>query len=596
MLEAYRRILCIDFEFYQPDGEQPVPRVMVVRDARTDEEHRYWVDDFGDRPPFDVGKDTLFVAWFASAELNCFHVLNWPIPANILDLFVEFRRHTNGLVLKHGASLNGALMYYGFPSINAKEEMRQLAMRESGQYTEQEKRALLDYCAADVRALVKILQVMLKSNHLDIARSVRIRGRYMKAVSAMEMCGVPIDIDILQILRERWQSIQQQLIDEFNPEYGIYEGSTFKDHLFERYLIENRIPWPRLDSGKLCKKADTFKQMAKVNAKIAPIHELRVTLSSLRLESLAVGSDGRNRCLLSPFGAKTSRNTPSNTKFIFGPATWIRGLIKPRSGYALVNIDWSQQEFAIAAALSGDDNMMAAYLSGDPYLHFAKLAGAVPEDGDSITHASEREIFKACVLGLQYGMGPVTLAYRIGDVKAKGRELILQHKEAFPRFWKYSEAAIHRALVDCEIHSVFDWRLKIAITPKYESLRNWPVQTNAAEMMRIAAILLTEHGLRVCAPVHDAFLIEVHQEDFIEQINLAQALMQKAGEIVLAGFPLRSEVHSIFYPDRYMDKRGKKMWDRIMKLANIDPDRKITNGICPISSLDRNHIPEHRPV
>ena len=70
--------------------------------------------------------------------------------------------------------------------------------------------------------------------------------------------------------------------------------------------------------------------------------------------NLAVGGDGRNRTMLSPFGTVTARNAPSTTKFIFGPSVWLRGLIKPAEGYGLAYIDWSQQEFAIAAALSGD--------------------------------------------------------------------------------------------------------------------------------------------------------------------------------------------------------------------------------------------------
>jgi DNA polymerase I len=74
----------------------------------------------------------------------------------------------------------------------------------------------------------------------------------------------------------------------------------------------------------------------------------------MRLSDLAVGSDGRNRTLLSAFRARTGRNQPSNTKFIFGPAVWLRGLIKPPPGHGIAYVDWSQQEFGIAAALSGD--------------------------------------------------------------------------------------------------------------------------------------------------------------------------------------------------------------------------------------------------
>lgn len=136
--------------------------------------------------------------------------------------------------------------------------------------------------------------------------------------------------------------------------------------------------------------------MARSYLEIALLRELRVALSQMRLSELAVGSDGRNRCLLSAFRARTGRNQPSNSEFIFGPAVWLRGLIQPKSGHGIAYIDWSQQEFGIAAALSGDPLMQEAYLSGDPYLAFAKQAGAVPVDATKQSHKAERDQFKAC--------------------------------------------------------------------------------------------------------------------------------------------------------------------------------------------------------
>ena len=62
---------------------------------------------------------------------------------------------------------------------------------------------------------------------------------------------------------------------------------------------------------------------------IGPLRELRYSLSKLRLNDLQVGSDGRNRTLLGLYGSKTGRNQPSNAKYIFGPAKWIRFLITP---------------------------------------------------------------------------------------------------------------------------------------------------------------------------------------------------------------------------------------------------------------------------
>ena len=109
--------------------------------------------------------------------------------------------------------------------------------------------------------------------------------------------------------------------------------------------------------------------------------------------------------MLSAFRSKTGRNQPSNTRSIVGPAVWLRGLIKPGGGRALAYVDYSQQEFGIAAALSGDPAMQEAYRSGDPYLAFAQQAGAAPAGATKISHHAVRAQFKVAGLAVQYGTG-----------------------------------------------------------------------------------------------------------------------------------------------------------------------------------------------
>ena len=79
-------------------------------------------------------------------------------------------------------------------------------------------------------------------------------------------------------------------------------------------------------------------------------------------------------------------------------------------GRAVGYVDWGQQEFGSAAALSGDQAMMEAYRSSDPYLTFAKQAGAVPLSATKESHPAEREQFKICALAVLYLMGPHSLA------------------------------------------------------------------------------------------------------------------------------------------------------------------------------------------
>ena len=92
------------------------------------------------------------------------------------------------------------------------------------------------------------------------------------------------------------------------------------------------------------------------------------------------------------------------------------------------------------------------------------------------------------------------------------------------------------------------------------------MQGNGAEMLRIACILLTEAGIRICAPVHDALLIELPMADIESGLAQAQGLMRLASRAVLGDFELGSDAKVVSYPDRYMDERGQVMWDTVMGL------------------------------
>ena len=562
-------IYLVDFEFHPArgrEGNPPVPVCMVVREWPSGRTTRHWQDDLKSMAtaPFPTGDKALCVAFYASAEMDCFEVLGWTLPAHVLDLFAEFRCMTNGLRLAHGSGLLGALMHFGLPTIGGeqKDAMRDLVLT-GGPWSPAEQLAILDYCESDVVALAKLLSAM--QGQIDWPRAL-LRGRYMKAVSRIQMNGVPLDKEALARLEGRWNAIQDQLIAELDRDYKVYDGRTFKTSRWEEYLVANDIPWPRLESGRLDLRDATFREMARTHLQVAPIRELRSALSEMRLTSLQVGDDGRNRCLLSPFRSRTGRNQPSNSRFIFGPSVWLRGLIRPRPGWGLAYVDWSQQEFGIAAALSGDPAMKEAYCSGDPYLAFAIQAGAVPATATKKTHEAEREQFKACVLAVQYGMGEASLAARINQPVARARQLLALHRQTYRQFWRWSDSAVDEAVLGGRLWAGFGWQIHTRDELNDRSLRNFPMQANGAEMLRIACILLTEAGIRVCAPVHDALLIEAPLTELDEATATAKALMKESSRIVLDGFELGSDVKEYRYPERYMDKRGVVMWNTVMNL------------------------------
>src|SRR6516225_3318642 len=527
----YAQIWAVDFEFIAEPGENPEPVCLVAWELRSGQKLRVWREQFGSVPPYPTGADTLFVCYYASAEISCHLALGWPVPERVLDLFAEFRNHTNGMNTVSGASLLLALAHFGLDSIGTteKEDMRSLILR-GGPWSDSERTAILDYCESDVAALARLLPAMLP--RIDLARAP-LRGRFMVAAASIERNGVPIDIVTLNRLKMHWFDIQNELIAEIDANYGVFEGRTFKADRFAGWLVQHDIPWPLLESGHLDLADDTFRQQARAYPAVSPLRELRSSLSDLRLNDLAVGRDGRNRTIISAFRSCTGRNQPSNSKYIFGPSVWVRGLIKPPPGFGLAYVDWSQQEFGIAAALSGDIAMQAAYLSGDPYLAFAKQAGAVPEDATKETHGPTRELFKQCVLAVQYGMEAESLACRIGQPPIVARDLLRAHRETYRVFWRWSDAVVDYAMLAGSLHTVFGWHVHVHESPNPRSLRNFPMQANGAEMLRLACCLAIERGVEVCAPVHDAILMCAPFDRLDADIATARGAMAEASRIVL---------------------------------------------------------------
>jgi hypothetical protein len=580
----YREIWAVDFEFVSLEGERPEPVCMVARELRSGRLVRLWRDELRAcvRPPYSIGADALFVAYYASAELGCHLALGWPMPARILDLYPEFRAATNGTRPPAGNGLLGALAYHGLDSMagSEKAEMRELIMG-GGPWSGAERAAILDYCQEDVDALARLLPAMLpellarpSSPHQALGHAL-LRGRYMAAAARMEWNGVPLDTSTLTRLLEAWEPIRGRLVDAVDPDFGVYEGGTFRTARFADYLARNGIPWPRLDSGALDLKDDTFRQQAKAHPRIAPLHELRHALSRLRLHSLAVGRDGRNRTILGAFGGRyegregkslTGRNQPKASQFVFGPARWIRGLIKPPPGRALAYVDYSSQEIGIAAALSGDAALLEAYISGDPYLAFAVQAGLAPTGASKASHPEARARCKACVLGVNYGMGERTLAQRLGESEAGARELLQRHRDVYRDFWRWAETSVDVAMLTNRTGTVFGWPVHAGPGANPRSLQNFPMQANGAEMLRLVCCLATEAGLAVAAPVHDALLLEAPAERLEADLAQLRACMAEASRLVLGGFEIRTDAAVVRHPARYMDEGGAAMWDRVMGL------------------------------
>jgi len=566
-LPDFREVWCVDFEFRQLPGELPTPICVVTTELNSSRWVRLFTNEMPSTAPYSTDDDSLFIAFAASADLLCHLALGWELPTYVLDLFAEFRVITNSIdKVDQRASLLSALSYFHIPHITSgqKDQMRSLSER-GGPWTESERASLLRYCESDVVALPALLEKLFDQKFLAQALE---RGRYTKAVARMEATGIPIDIEMLSELRTRWDDIRLDLISEVDRDYYVFDGMHFRYDQFTRYIDQRKISWPRTPTGKPSLDDETFRDMALAYPHLNPLRQLRATLSSMKLESLSVGRDGRNRTPLKPFSSLASRNQPSTSKFIFGPATWLRYLIRSRPRNAMAYIDYCQQEFAVAAVLSGDSAMQAAYLSGDPYLQFAMQAGAAPLDATRETCGTIRDLYKTAALAVMYGMTAKGLSVRIGKSEVDAQRILNDHRRAYPQFWKWSDRLISHVQLEGTYATRSGWRVRrnsLKLSDHHKrSLRNFPVQSTGADILRLACCLATERGIKICAPVHDAVLIEAPTSEINTAVAAMREAMAEAGKSVLGGFEIRTEAK--VFLDRFEDPRGESTWRLVNEL------------------------------
>jgi hypothetical protein len=557
----------------------------VATELRSQKQWRLWDEELRQyaTPPFPTGRSSLSVAFVAQAEWSCYHALGWPLPAYVVDTYAEFRSATNGLYLPHGRSLVGALAHYQLESRGAgdKEAWQKRAV-QGGPWTAEEREGFLEYCAADVDATARLFVRLAPRLHLTQAL---FRGHYTKVVSAIEAHGIPIDRTLYTTLLEHWSALQSALIAQINPLFGFpYDtDGSFHHRPLLAWAAENDVEWPLTPNGLAVLDKDDLKDLVWLYPQLEPFRQLRKTLGQMRHTGFPVGRDNRNRFLLWPFGTKTGRNTPGTSVNIMGAASWLRSLIQAPPGYGLAYVDWSQQEYGIAAAFSHDTGMQLSYRSGDPYLALARMARAVPSWATKSSHSAIREQYKTVSLAVLYGMHSATLARRLGITPTQGAQLLEDHQQAFPTFWAWSRNVVMRAKLSHHIQTVLGWRLRCG--PEAEtnmrSISNFPMQANASEMMKIACGYVVEAGVPICAVVHDALLIMAPLRDLPDAISTTQHCMARASEKILQEFPLTTEVQIFPYPDHYIDKRGLPMWKLVQEALGYEllPERiRVTNS------------------
>lgn len=294
------------------------------------------------------------------------------------------------------------------------------------------------YCARDTVALVRI-DTMLEPTIFGQEHTRYAWERIIKSSSwsfaRLEEWGLAVDVEhtrqFAAFLRVQLDQVEQQAAVHGRFEIG--NPQNVEVFLFDKLGLRSTRQTP---SGKRSTDADALEDIVDDHPVVSLILEhrrldkLRSTYADGLLEHVRVS--GRVHPRFKIDGTRTGRSSTTEPNLANIPrtatveSTMAKDCYVAPRGRKLIEVDLSQIEYRMAALLSGDPKMIAAFQSGEDF-HWrtARLISKVAWGVDP-TKVTEhhRSLAKTVVFGLLYGKTARTLAMDLGITVAAAQRIV----------------------------------------------------------------------------------------------------------------------------------------------------------------------------
>ena len=379
-------------------------------------------------------------------------------------------------------------------------------------------------------------------------------------LARMEHTGFLVDRDALwafgDSMTDTIEALQRSIWQMAGQEFNILSPKQLGKVLFEDLM---------LPAGKKTKtgwstNADTLEKLRDKHPIVNQILDYRTLtkLKSTYAEGLqkAIDPDGRIRTsfmmTVTDTGRLSSRepnlqNIPVRREF----GAQIRTMFVAGPGKVLVDADYSQIELRLLAHISGDENMIAAFQSGED-IHAVTASQVFGVPLDQVTKL-QRSHAKAVNFGIVYGISAWSLAQDIGVYQNEAKAYMDAYLSKYHGVRDYQKRIVEQAKADGYVSTIFGRRRSL---PELKSsnfaLRsfgervalNMPIQGAAADLIKLAMVRvarrLDKEGLasRLVLQVHDELICEC-PEDEAERVKAL--LTEEMEQVADLSVPLVAE-------------------------------------------------------
>ena len=450
------------------------------------------------------------------------------------------------------AGLNALAQHYLGETIDKDEQ----TSNWQGELSEKQ----IEYAAKDADVLLRLREVMVKAIfENNLSEIALIEFSCVSAIAQIEYTGICLDI-------ARWNELLHNTKKARNDALEILYGYTSRPIIQLTLTGEDVVSGHNFDSNPfvlnmLRKNGIHVESTSKQDLAPYASQPLVRTVSAYRKAAKSLSSflypipamiskkTGRLHPRYGQMGAWSGRMTCSGPNIQQIPRSKdFRACFVAPPGRKLIVADYSQIELRVAAEITHDPRMTAAYRNGED-LHRLTASLMLGKPIDTIT-TQERQAAKAVNFGLIYAMGAAGLKQY--SLQSYGVKMTLEQAEEFRRryFAAYTGIARwHRELKKSsptEGRTMTGRKFIFSSNAGLSGLCNTPVQGTAADITKKALGLLAGRlkgtDTYLIGVVHDEMLMEAPENNAAEMAALLKATMEEAGNSILKNVPCQADV------------------------------------------------------
>ncbi|MBQ6227388.1 MAG: DNA polymerase I [Prevotella sp.] len=388
-----------------------------------------------------------------------------------------------------------------------------------------------EYAAEDADVTLKLKRVLEpKLKEVGAERLFyEIEMPLVPVLASMERNGVCIDTDSLaetsKAFTRRMHDIEHQIYELAGEEFNISSPKQVGDILFSKLKIVEKPK--KTKTGQFVTSEEILQALKgkhEIVEKILDYRGLRKLLSTY-IDTLPLLINPKTQHIHTSFNqtvTATGRLSSSDPNLQNIPVRGedgkeIRKAFIPEPGCLFFSADYSQIELRVMAHLSGDENMINAFIEGHD-IHAATAANIYKEDIDKVT-SDQRRKAKRANFGIIYGITVFGLAERLEIERSEARQLIDGYFETFPKVREYMEKSKEMAREKGYVETFFHRRRYLPdINSRNATVRgfaernaiNAPIQGSAADIIKVAMIRIYQRFKE--EHLRSKMILQVHDE------------------------------------------------------------------------------------